>query len=86
LELTFTFFDRDGKRFCRVEEVGLVRGVRARRGPPQLVARVFGIVGALRPEAFAHLQRAAAGTGEVRVRVVVERPERLPERLRPPSA
>ena len=85
LVLHFTFFDRDGRRICRVEETGYERSVRAPKGPPMLVARVFGMIGALTPEDFARLQRAASARGEVQVAVKVLRPELLPKTLRPPG-
>ena len=85
MELHFTFYDdaARGRRLCRLEETGLTKSVRAKVGPPQLVARVFNLVGALRPEDFARLQRAASASGEEHVCVEVCDEGRLPEALRP---
>lgn len=57
----FDFVDADGRRLVTLREVGITKSVRAKVGPPVLVAKVFDLYGAFSPPVFARLQRAASG-------------------------
>lgn len=73
----FDFEDVDGRRWVTLREAGVRRSVRAKVGPPVLVAKVFGCIGAFEPRVFALLQHAASGHDRETVEAPVLRPERL---------
>lgn len=85
MELHFTFYEQNGRRFCRLEETGETKSVRAKVGPPMLVARLFSCIGAFRPEDYARLQKAASQREDQTVVVQVLDPTRLPPKWRPPE-
>lgn len=74
----FDFEDVDGRRFVTLRELGIRKSVRAKVGPPVLLAKVFDLYGALSPRDFARLQRAAQGHDAQSVEAAVqdERPLR----------
>jgi hypothetical protein len=82
VELHFRFTDEGGRRYCELVEAGVRKSVRAKVGPPVLVARLFNLIGALSPRDFARLQAAASRTGSEEIAARVVDPSRLPAELR----
>ncbi|MHB1842237.1 MAG: hypothetical protein ACYCO4_03865 [Sulfobacillus sp.] len=75
----FDFVDRDGRRLVTLRELGLTKSVRAKVGPPVLVAKVFDLYDAFSPQVYGRLQRAALGHEPETVEAPVLRPDRFPK-------
>lgn len=73
----FDFVDQDGRRLVTLREFALTKSVRAKAGPPVLVAKVFDLYDAFAPETYGRLQRAASGHDAETVEAPVLRPDRL---------
>jgi hypothetical protein len=75
----FDFVDQDGRRLVTLREWGLTRSVRAKVGPPVLIAKVFDLYEAFSPSVYGQLQRAALGHQPETVEAPLLRPDRFPK-------
>lgn len=73
----FDFHDEDGRRIVTLRELGVRKSVRAKVGPPVLVAKVFNLFEAFPPAVFGRLQKAASESGPVTVEAEVVNPGAL---------
>ncbi len=73
----FDFVDREGRRLVTLRELGITKSVRAKSGPPVLVAKVFDLYDVFAPQVYARLQRAASHHDAETVEAPVLRPDRL---------